>query len=210
MIKLESDKILTKEGISMKTDIYKFTADSFEIGKVMGSAAKAASYNDLTSKQELRLTLLAEELAEMIPKLLEYGDGEFFIENKGADYEIHIKVHASELLNFDKRDKLLSVSKSGKNAAATGIMNKIIIVAESLISGYNDAPVGINEYSNNFVTLGMDMDPYYWSLKKYRSGSVENTEAWDELEKSIIANLSDDVTVGFIKGTAEIIVKKSF
>ena len=194
----------------MKTDIYKFTADSFEIGKVTEAAAKAASYNDLTSKQELRLTLLAEELAEMIPKLLEYGDGEFFIENKGSDYEIHIKVHASELLNFDKRDRLLSVSKSGKNAAATGIMNKIIIVAEALISGYNDSPMMVNDNTGNFISIGMDVSPNYWSLQKYRSGSAENKEAWDELEKSIIANLSDDVTVGFIKGTAEIIVKKSF
>jgi hypothetical protein len=58
---------------------------------------------------------------------------------------------------------------------------------------------------------------YTWSLQKYRD-SVEEAkedseiaaEAWDELEKSIIANIADDVQVGIMKDTVELIVYKSF
>ena len=49
-----------------------------------------------------------------------------------------------------------------------------------------------------------------WSLVNYRKTAVSGTDEWDELEKSVIANLADDVTVGIIKGKVEIAVKKSF
>ena len=38
----------------------------------------------------------------------------------------------------------------------------------------------------------------------------ENKEAWDELEKSIIANLADDVLVGVRKDKVEILIIKKF
>ena len=56
---------------------------------------------------------------------------------------------------------------------------------------------------------------YQWSLAKYRAGidaakdSDKNAEeAWDELEKSIVANIADDVRVG-VKGDAvELVIEK--
>ena len=49
-----------------------------------------------------------------------------------------------------------------------------------------------------------------WSLSTYKQGAKNKTEAWDELEKSIIANMADDVIVGIIGGKVEITIKKSF
>jgi len=52
---------------------------------------------------------------------------------------------------------------------------------------------------------------YAWSLQKYRVKSEEKKdEAWDELEKSIIANIADDVLVSLNGKSVEIIVKKTF
>ena len=59
-----------KEMISMKTDIYKFEKDTADFDSISGIAVKIAAYNELDKKQELKLTLLCEELVEMLPKLL--------------------------------------------------------------------------------------------------------------------------------------------
>jgi hypothetical protein len=56
---------------------------------------------------------------------------------------------------------------------------------------------------------------YMWSLDTYK-GSVESSidkdeaakEAWDELEKSIIASIADDVKVGVSGNTVELVIEK--
>ena len=52
-----------------------------------------------------------------------------------------------------------------------------------------------------------------WSLSQYQTAVKENEsslENWDELEKSIIANLADDVTVGVKGDNVEMIIKKKW
>ena len=51
-----------------------------------------------------------------------------------------------------------------------------------------------------------------WSLEQYRSTvrREEQTAAWDELEKSVIASLADDVIVGVRGKRADIIIVKKF
>ena len=52
-----------------------------------------------------------------------------------------------------------------------------------------------------------------WSLRYYAQNvkkDAENKEAWDELEKSVIANLADDVIVGVKGNQVDIIVRKEF
>lgn len=202
----------------MKTDIYKFEKDTASFDNISGIAAKIASYNELDKKQELKLTLLCEELVEMLPKLLAFGKGEFWIENEGKQYKIHALVEADSLLSSMERDEILSVSKSGKNAAATGIMNKIWAAAEVMLANYSKSAALTNAvYADpypDYYNMGQYVDPIgytsEWSLALYKENAKEDKEAWDELEKSIIANLADDVTVGIINGKVEIIAVKNF
>ena len=61
--------------------------------------------------------------------------------------------------------------------------------------------------------LGGDFDRQcpIWTLANYRQNvSKEKDEEWDELEKSIIANIADDVQVGLQGSKVEITVKKTF
>ena len=202
----------------MKTDIYKFEKDTADFDSISGIAVKIAAYNELDKKQELKLTLLCEELVEMLPKLLTYGKGEFWIENEGTQYKIHALVEADSLLSSMERDEILSVSKSGKNAAATGIMNKIRAAAEVMLANYSKSAALTNAvYADpypNYFNMGYIVQPddytNQWSLSQYKENAKEDKEAWDELEKSIIANLADDVTVGIINGKVEIVAVKNF
>jgi hypothetical protein len=42
------------------------------------------------------------------------------------------------------------------------------------------------------------------------TAKTEKSEEWDELEKSVIANMADDVTVSVTGRKVDIIVKKGF
>ena len=117
-----------------------------------------------------------------------------------------------------ERDEILSVSKSGKNAAATGIMNKIRAAAEVMLANYSQSVALTNAvYADtyyDYYNMGRIIQPddyiNQWSLSQYKENAKEDKEAWDELEKSIIANLADDVTVGIINGKVEIVAVKNF
>ena len=52
-----------------------------------------------------------------------------------------------------------------------------------------------------------------WSLKQYQNCVKEDAsekDKWDELEKSILVKLADDVIVGVRGKTVDIIIKKRF
>ena len=199
----------------MKTDVYRFERAVSDIGEITALAGKAAAYCGLDNKQAMRLELLCEELVEMLPNLLLYGAGELWIENKGKNIEIHAAVQADDLLSGKDRSEILAVSKSGRNAAAVGIVNRIRIAAETMLANYA-LSVGTGGDITCEASYGMDgpQDPIgysgEWSLVNYKKATAPESDEWDELEKSIIANLADDVTVGILKGRVEIVVKKSF
>ena len=203
----------------MKTDVCTISSDKETFGAIFTEVEKSADYNRLTKKQTLQLRLLAEELIGMLPELLEVGSGKFWIENEGNDFTLHASIKAERLSMFDKND-ILSLSKSGKNAASKGIINKIRLVAEGMLDGYLEAAkvTGGGEYYE-FYDMGIcpagmydDGWLYAWSLNSYKNYAGDNKEgdAWDELEKSIIANLADDVIVGVIGKNVDIVIKKKF
>ena len=204
----------TKREDFMKSNICSLTGQEGELKTVLHEVAKCTSYNHLSQKSALRARLLAEELVSMLPALLENAEGTFWIENEGSKYELHVSVKAKETADFFTREKLLSVSSSGKNEANKGIMGKIRAAAEMMLF-----PVGDDVMLNDFV--GFEVDPsmsfsHAWSLRRYENqisnqdDSAEKAEAWDELEKSIIAKLADDVVVGIRGKKVDIIVHKKF
>ena len=112
-------------------------------------------------------------------------------------------------MSLETRDELISVSKSGKNAAAKGIMGKIRAVAETMLLAASDPTRYIpadNYYDYHGFNMGFGyIDPalscdtgyiYAWSLCNYKT-TVENQkeEAFAELERSIVAKLADDIIV---------------
>ena len=198
----------------MKSDIIKLTGDIDSLKAVLSETEKTASYAQLDKKQGGRLRLLSEELVEMLPSLLAFSVGEFWIDCDGKSFELHTSLTPNEAMTSERRDELLSVSKSGKNAAATGIMAKIRLAATFMMIDYEknaaEMPADYGFYHD-----GMGGSSYFttsaWSLSAYRmNAGKEKGEEWDELEKSIVANLADDVLVGVEGKKVEIIVKKNF
>jgi hypothetical protein len=122
----------------------------------------------------------------------------------------------------DLRQELLGVSSSGKNSAAVGIVGKIRDIIEIGLQGYDEASRLQSQgglYGVNYAAMGM-VDPdgiadaFYWSLDAYKEQvsdleeSQEAEEAWDELEKSVVSRLADEVRVGIRQGLVELVVEK--
>ena len=195
----------------MKSEIYELTKDGSGLEAILAEVDKAAVYGRLDKKQSLHFRLLAEELLGMLPELLEFCSGKFWIEGENKSFELHVSVTLDDILSAD-RDRLMDIATSHQNSAAKGIMGKIRAAAEMMLVDYLSAPP---ESIYDFYGMGIASDPLYfsssWTLNQYKLAAQEqNEDAWDELEKSIVANIADDVIVG-IKGTkVDIIVKKTF
>ena len=208
----------------MKSNICKLNKDLTCLEAVLAEVEKVTTYNGLDNKKALRLRLLTEELCGMLPGLTQNFSGEFWAENNGNDYELHVELKADDM-NLDLRDELISVSKSGKNAAAKGIMGKIRAVAETMLLAASDPtlppPLSEGEY-NDYHGFNMSfgyIDPsiscgtgyiYLWSLCNYKTAVEEKEDEYAELERSIVAKLADDIIVGVRGNNVEIVVKKSF
>ena len=104
----------------------------------------------------------------MLPQLLIYGKGSFWIETEGSDYELHLSVTPYDMSASD-RYKILSVSKSGKNAAAVGIVGKIVNAVEIMLA--NNAKIA-KEDPYGYFALGLEeySDSTAWSLMMLSSG----------------------------------------
>ena len=209
----------------MKSNICKLNKDLTCLEAVLCEVEKVTAYNALEDKKALRLRLLAEELCGMLPGLIENFSGKFWAENDGVDYELHVELKAEDM-TLDLRDELISVSKSGKNAAAKGVMGKIRAVAETMLLVAFDPslqpPLSSGEfydYHGYNMSVGY-IDPvlsceagyaYSWSLYNYKTTVEKDKEdAYAELERSIVAKLADDIVVGVRGKNVEIVVKKSF
>lgn len=203
----------------MKSDKYVLERLESDYRAIPAEAEKVAAYNGLNEKSTMRLRLLAEELICMLPQLLIYGKGAFWIENSGMEYELHLTVTPYDKNEFD-RDKVLGVSTTGKNAAATGIIGKICASVEAMMADRaklaKEDPYSFYMMGSVGNSMGSYTDGMAWSLMHYKNAfddevqQQKNKEAWDELEKSIIANLADDVIVGLRGGKIDIVVKKNF
>ncbi len=209
----------------MKSNICKLNKDLACLKAVLAEVEKVTSYNSLEDKKALRLRLLAEELCGMLSELIENFSGEFWAENDAENYELHVELKAEDM-SLELRDELISVSKSGKNAAAKGIMGKIRAVAETMLLSAFDStfppPLPADElydghssslrfgYIDHTNSVGAGY-LYSWSLYIYKEAVEENQDdAAAELQRSIVAKLADDVIVGVRGNNVEIVVKKSF
>ena len=130
-------------------------------------------------------------------------EADFWIENENNAYQLHLLAHTD--MDYDKRTKLISVSTSKKNDVK-GFMSKIRSVFEAAMSSMNSS------YSEA-VSLGfVETKGFHgyseWTLTEYKSKAKE--EEWDELERSIVARLADEVRVRISGSDVEMTIEISF
>ena len=199
----------------MKSNVCKIDKSNKDLGAILKECEKVAVYNDLTHKQTLHLRLLCEEIDGMLPNIIDNFDGDFWIDFEDGLCKINVSIKFDEFTTVQKKE-LINVAKNKKNAAAVGIKGKIRSALENFFMDQEAFAVYTVPHSEAYMSIrtGIDTMDYssYWSLEQYRKSvdKKEKAEAWDEIEKSVIASLADDVIVGVKGKKADIIIVKKF
>lgn len=198
----------------MKTDVITVSSRGRQMEKALEQADKVAAYKGLSAKDALHLRLLTEEMMGMMRSITGEKEGTFWIEDQDGEYQLHLKVRA--MLTSEEREQLLAVSSSGKNESAKGLMGRL----RDFFDWGSDAD--LSAYSSPlllpdaFEQSSSPMLDWEWSMSRYEralssqmeQGNQTVKEAWDELEKSVVSHVADDVKVAIRSGTVEMIILK--
>ena len=197
----------------MKSNVCIVDQGTRDLDTILKESERVAEYNGLTSKQALQLRLLCEEVDGMLPHIVDRFNGELWIEYDNGVCKVNVSIEIFEL-NSGRKRELIEISSNKKNSSAVGIAGKIRCAVEDFLLNeeeyVNSTAAGFFHPSTGYSEV-MDYS-YLWSLEQYKIAvnRDENTEEWDELEKSVIASVADDVIVGVKGNKADIIIVKKF
>ncbi len=198
----------------MKTDVITVSSKGNRMGSALREAEKVAVYKELSPQSALHLRLLTEEMMGMMRSITGETEGLFWIEDQDGLYQLHLQVRTR--MDMDKREQLLAASSTGRNESAKGLMGRLrdFFDRSADDSGYlSTSPLllpGVFEHSST-PTLEWE-----WSMSVYEdqlSRMIEEKnekaqEMWDELEKSVVVHVADDVKVSIKGQVAELIIYK--
>ena len=185
----------------MKSDVIHISSDGTGIAEALKQTESVAVFKSLSKKDSIHLMILAEEMTGMVKALTGALTADFWIETDDDKFELHLSTNT--VMNYETREKLLAVATSGRNTT-NGFMSKVRSVFESALAamekGYADT-VGMG-----LVEPGAPAEFMPWTLTQYKANAKK--DEWDELERSIVAKLADEVRVRINGGNVEMIIEK--
>ena len=192
----------------MKTDVISISSEGNNMDAALAQIDKISVYKGLSPKNTITLRLLTEEVLAMMRAIAGGVNGEFWIEDQDGVYELHLLVRS--LVDEKIRKQLLAASSSGKNEATRGFMGKI----RSFFEPSSGVPMFYSGFAGGAPQLS---ESYTWSMDDYRDQLRQRQELdqrsdqdeWDELEKSVVANLADDVKVSIRGRNVEMVITKN-
>ena len=191
----------------MKTDTIVISSEGNNMAAALSQIDKISVYKELSSKNAITLRLLTEEVLAMMRAIAGNVNGEFWIEDQDDVYELHLLVRT--LVDDKIRGQLLAASSSGKNEATRGFMGKI--------RSFFEPSSGVPMFSAGFAGGAPQMpESYTWSMEDYRDQLRQHRELeqrnsqeeWDELERSVVAKVADDVKVSIRGRNVEMTIIK--
>lgn len=200
----------------MKTYEIKVTSKGDGMSEALDLTEKTGTGAGLDHKENLRLRLLAEELFGTMRSIAGDVEASYYLEYEGKSFDMHMRSEVE--LTSEMRDQFISVSSSGQNAAATSFMGKLrdMIATVMLSINENPAAVQMGLMSAGCPSGGqVGFESYEWCMNRYKdairdSSSEDAGEAWDELEKSIVANIADDISISIVGTVVDITIRKAF
>lgn len=157
-----------------------------------------AARTGINGKDLQHMSLLAEETLGMATQMLKDFDGEIWLEGTGKAYRIILEAEVRE-------------SGDALPEGTTGFMARIaeLLNCSYMFENASEAPENLAAMLPDYMSYGMrnaederawagswTLSAYRANLKRMRKGDPEALVRLDELEKSIVARLADDVTIG--------------
>ena len=208
----------------MRTDITTIDSNGNGVQLALNRTEGLADVHMLTKKDRLHLRLLAEETFSMVTAIVGDFSAKYWAEGEEGEYRIILQADAD--ITEEEEKQLLSISSSGENTAGKGIMAKIWELYSAALKKNRKAAVmeaarGMT-YSEAELLYGKlgtirfdgeDGEEYAWSLKQYKANVAKLMKEddsikgeWDELEKSIVANIASDVQVGVTEDHVKMVI----
>ena len=191
----------------MKSEVIAVSSKGQGMDAALALAEQTAGQLGLSPREALHMRLLIEEMMSMVRSIVGGLEGKFWIETEDRAYRLYLQM--ASLLDAEQRKQLISASTSGKNEAHRGIMGKIRAFFEPM--PIDDTPA----YLAGTLVCSDASDDLTWSMEAYRErllnrkdGSDEAQQEWDELEKSVVSHIADNVTVSIRKYDVELMIYK--
>ena len=198
----------------MKTDVITVSSRGDRIETALLQAEKVAQYKELPEKKALQLRLLTEEMMAMMRSITGETQGKFWIEDEDEHFELHLLVQTR--MNSVKREQLLSVTTSGRNASAQGLMGRLRDLFER--NADEDVAAITGMYHADAIDYASSPTrDWEWSMIAYQEevqalmqrSDPAARERWDELEKSVVSHVADEVKVFIRNQQAEMVIYKN-
>ena len=188
----------------MKTDVIMISSNGNQMNTALLQAEKVAAYKNLSQKNALHLRLLVEETLSMMRSIAGDVEGKLWIEDDADVFQVHLQVNTN--MDEKQREQVVSASTSGKNEASRGIMGKI----RSFFEPVDSLPVFLTASPDGIYTdVAWSLRTYQAQLQQYIEQQREGAaEAWDELEKSVISHVADEVKVSILGRDVEMVIYK--
>ena len=208
----------------MQTDVILISSNGTAMENALAQADLVADYKHLSHQEALHLRLLTEEMVGMMRSITGETKGKFWIEDESGEFRLHLAVETK--MTGEKREQLLAASTSGKNESAKGLMGRIRDFIDrgadkeaARTSGIS-LPIGFLPRSEGAAQSMNTTEYWEWSMRKYEEAIQHQLqadtahsgakEAWDELEKSVVAHVADDVKVSIRGKQTEVTIIKKF
>ena len=210
---MDSASGIVIRGIQMTTpklwisDAVRRSGDANEIMK------EFAEKNGITGKDRYHLGLLTEEALGMADQILHVYDGELWVESTVTGYEIILEAAIHEK---DGGETVPTASPEGFMAKIAEMMN-CSYMFENIVEMPDDLAGMLPDYMSYGIREAEEAQAWAgrWSLSAYRdhlrNRQGENPKAepaLDELEKSIVAHLADEVTIGIHGHRIRLVISK--
>lgn len=199
----------------------KITNEEFRLAEALELTETLGRQGGLSEKEVLRLRLLTEELVGMLRGISGDVTAEYRIGQTGKSYTLRLSSDVT--LDRRMREQLIAASTSGTNEAARGFMGSIREMIEIALLPTGSGPSLLSRMSMGLMSMSGSTGPaahqasagaFQWSMKQYKSAILaqegEDNPAWDELEKSIVASIADEVRVLVDGSYVEIAIDKNF
>ena len=174
-----------------------------EVNEILSDFAREAG---ITGKDFQHMILLTEETLGMANQMLKNFAGEIWLETTPGGYEIILEADVSEGIPDTPNKTEGFMAKIAEMLNCSYMFENISEMPENLVSTLPDyLSYGIRESENAPVWAGK------WSLSAYRDHLRADSASeinLDELEKSIVARLANEVTIGIHGHRIRLVISK--
>ena len=206
-----------------RTSVITLTNLGADMEDALHITEQLALFRGLDYRAALQLRLLAEELFSILRNIAGDLTASYWIVVQDTLYELHMRTQMN--MTQEIREHLLDISTKRENEAARGFMGRLMdkIFMRYLLTADNlndnpdlkradpEDPVSDPEAGSGAeFTEAWIMSEYRSDIDSRRNQSAEAEKQWDELEKSIVARLADEVKVSMRGVNVEITIIKSF